>query len=145
MTKHLIRSIPSTKTVQPGQKLKKTQKQVFSTCFVKTTKNAKKIKICGSLKKASNEASKVKNQQIELENQNRSLMRIKCNEMLLPQLAAAAEKRDVQRNHFTIVTNFGQDRDLNQEHPADYPRRAFIRRDHVNFGHQRSVNKLVTI
>ena len=62
----------------------------------------KKKKICGSLKKASNEASKVKNQQIELENQNWSLMRIKCNEMLLPQLAAA-EKRDIQRSHFTIV------------------------------------------
>ena len=30
-------------------------------------------------------------------------MRIKCNEMLLPQLAAAAEKRDIQRSHFTIV------------------------------------------
>ena len=43
-------------------------------------------------------------------------------------------------------TNFGQDRNLNHEHPpTDYPRRAFIPRDHVNFGHQRSVNKLVTI
>ena len=42
-------------------------------------------------------------------------------------------------------TNFGQDRDLNHEHPTDYPRRAFIPRDHDNFGHQRSVNKLATI
>ena len=64
-------------------------------------------------------------------------MRIKCNEMLLPQLAAA-EKRDVQRNHFTIVTNFGQDRDLNQEHPADYPRRAFMPRDHVYFAESKA-------
>ena len=35
-------------------------------------------------------------------------------------------------------TNFGQDRDLNQEHPADYPRRAFMPRDHVNFAESKA-------